>query len=80
MKRIGSFEAKTNLSALLLRVEGGERIVITTHGRAVAMLVPPTDDDRMTSLRETVAAIRAFRRGRSLGGITAQELRDEGRK
>ena len=80
MKRIGSFEAKTNLSALLLRVEGGERIVITKHGRAVAMLVPPTDDDRMTSLRETVAAIRAFRRGRSLGGITAQELRDEGRK
>ena len=79
MKRIGSFEAKTNLSALLLRVEGGERIVITKHGRAVAMLVPPAEDDRVTSLRETVAAIHAFRRGRSLGGIASQELRDEGR-
>ncbi len=80
MKRVGSFEAKTNLSALLLRVEGGERIMITKHGRAVALLVPPTDDERLASLREAVAAIKAFRQGRTLQGLTAQELRDEGRR
>ena len=37
---IGSFEAKTRLSELLKRVESGERITITNHGRPVAHLVP----------------------------------------
>lgn len=80
MHHVGAFEAKTNLSALLQRVEQGERIVITKHGRAVALLVPPQEDDRREALRETVEAIHAFRRGRTLGGLTAQELRDEGRR
>lgn len=34
------YEAKTNLSRLLERVEGGERIVIARAGRPVADLVP----------------------------------------
>ncbi len=33
-------EAKTNLSRLLARVEAGEEIVISRHGRPVARLVP----------------------------------------
>ena len=40
MTEIGAFEAKNTLSALLERVEHGEEIVITRHGRAVARLVP----------------------------------------
>ena len=39
---IGSFEAKNKLSALLDRVEQGEEITITRHGRPVARLVPNT--------------------------------------
>jgi prevent-host-death family protein len=40
MFEIGAFEAKNKLSALLDRVEQGEEIVITRHGRPVAKLVP----------------------------------------
>jgi prevent-host-death family protein len=40
MTEIGAFEAKNKLSALLDRVEQGEEIVITRHGRPVARLVP----------------------------------------
>lgn len=39
METIAAFEAKTHFSALLDRVEGGEEIVITRHGKAVAKLV-----------------------------------------
>jgi len=49
---VGAFEAKTHLSDLLQRVEAGERITITKHGRPVANLVPisepPTSRDWKT--------------------------------
>ncbi len=37
---VGAFEAKTHLSELLARVEEGEQITITKHGRPVARLTP----------------------------------------
>ncbi len=37
---VGAFEAKTHLSELLARVEEGEQVTITKHGRPVARLVP----------------------------------------
>ena len=40
---VGAFEAKTHLSELLARVEGGEEVTITKHGRPVARLVPVSD-------------------------------------
>ena len=40
MQEVGAFEAKNKLAALLDRVEQGEEIVITRHGKAVARLVP----------------------------------------
>lgn len=40
MNAIGAFEAKNTLGNLLDRVEHGEEIVITRHGKAVARLVP----------------------------------------
>ncbi|HEY3800593.1 MAG TPA: type II toxin-antitoxin system prevent-host-death family antitoxin [Caulobacteraceae bacterium] len=38
--QIGAFEAKNTLGALLDRVEQGEEIVITRHGKPVARLAP----------------------------------------
>ncbi|MCB1986150.1 MAG: type II toxin-antitoxin system prevent-host-death family antitoxin [Burkholderiales bacterium] len=35
---MGAFEAKTHLSSLLERVVQGEEIVITRHGKPLAML------------------------------------------
>ncbi len=40
MTVVGAFAARTNLSRLLDRVEGGERITIARHGKAVALLIP----------------------------------------
>lgn len=40
---VGAFEAKTHLSELLARVEAGEEVTITKHGRPVARLVPMTE-------------------------------------
>ena len=40
MSQIGAFEAKNTLGSLLDRVEKGEEIVITRHGRPVARLAP----------------------------------------
>ena len=40
MQSIGAFDAKTHFSALLLKVEQGEKFIITKHGNEVAMLVP----------------------------------------
>lgn len=40
---VGAFEAKTHLSELLTRVEAGEVVTITKHGRPVARLVPARD-------------------------------------
>jgi prevent-host-death family protein len=37
---VNVYEAKSRLSQLLARVEGGEEITIARHGRPVARLVP----------------------------------------
>jgi prevent-host-death family protein len=51
VNEVGAFEAKNKLSALLDRVEKGEEITITRHGRPVARLVPATGEvDRSQAL------------------------------
>ncbi len=37
---VGAFEAKTKLSELLDRAEHGENVIITKHGKPVAMIGP----------------------------------------
>lgn len=53
MREIGVRELKTNLSAALDRVEAGEAIKVTRHGRPVAEIVPAgarRSDDRLRAL------------------------------
>lgn len=40
MAHVNVYEAKSQLSRLIARVEAGEEIVITRHGRPVARLEP----------------------------------------
>lgn len=80
MREVGTFEAKTHLSALLDEVSRGETIIITKRGRAVARLTPPDTPDREVA----VAAARVLRdlRGR-VGQVTTEEIlqmRDEGKR
>jgi prevent-host-death family protein len=63
---IGAFEAKNKLSALLDRVEQGEEIVITRHGRPVARLVPNIGGiDRS----QAEAAMQRMRHRAAQGGL-----------
>lgn len=41
MRSVTATEARAGLGALLTRVERGEELMITRHGRAVAVLVRP---------------------------------------
>ena len=77
---VGSYEAKTHLPRLLERVARGERITITRHGVPVAVLVPASPTDQ-PDVHAAVEAMKAFRKGRSLGGPAAiREMAEEGRR
>jgi prevent-host-death family protein len=57
MLEIGAFEAKNTLESLLDRVEHGEEIVITRHGKPVARLIPHSGSDRAQA-RAALARLR----------------------
>jgi prevent-host-death family protein len=83
METVGSFEAKTHLPELLRRVEQGESIVITKHGKPVARLVPVTSAKPKPDVKQAVEAMLAFRdrAGPTLGeGLTIRDLIEEGRR
>jgi prevent-host-death family protein len=75
---IGAYEAKTHFSQLLDRVENGERITITKHGRPVAVLAPP-ESRRTRPVGEVIAEIRALRKGVRLDGLKIKDMIREGR-
>ena len=77
MGEIGAYEAKTRLAELLTRVESGERITITRHGRPVAELVPVSGAPEMT-VEEAIREMEAFPKV-SLGGLRIRDLIEEGR-
>ncbi len=79
MEQIGSFVAKTHLSALLDRVAKGERITITKHGAPVAMLVPVTPQ-AARSRDQVIDELLEFGRGRKLRGLGIRKLIEEGRR
>ncbi len=79
MTTVGAFEAKTHLSSLLERVAQGEEIVITRHGKPLARLIPVAVADR-SRIDLAISKLKALRKGCNLGGLSWQELRDEGRR
>lgn len=80
---IGSFEAKNKLSALLVAVEQGQRVMITRRGRRVAMLTAPEDDATTGKALSAAEVLKGFRTVRSTakkGGGSLKTLIDEGRR
>jgi prevent-host-death family protein len=69
-------EAKAHLSELLDKVEAGERITITRHGRPVASLSP------VIAPKKPLRSLAAFRarmpRLRKSSAALIREMRDEG--
>lgn len=54
----GIRDLKDNLSRYVRRVEAGERVIVTAHGRVVAELVPPAAhrQDRISPFDQLVAS------------------------
>jgi prevent-host-death family protein len=78
MQQVGAYEAKTRLSQLIDEAAKGEEIIITKHGVPVAALVPVAGP-RPLDPQAAIAAIKDFRRGRKLAGLSLRELIAEGR-
>ena len=80
MESVGAFEAKTNLSALLGRVERGETIIITRHGKPVARLVPELAGRLGPSLDDVIQELIEFQKSHPMSRAEVKSLIAEGRK
>jgi prevent-host-death family protein len=82
MEEIGAFEAKNTLGTLLDRVERGEEIVITRHGKPVARLVPSSGGIDKPQARAAAQRLRDRGRKLKLGAFAWENWkpdRDNGR-
>ena len=85
--QVGAFEAKNTFGTLLDRVERGEEIVITRHGKPVARLVPNAPNINRDKARAAFERIRENARllhqqnkdKEPLDWPTLKKWRDEGR-
>jgi prevent-host-death family protein len=85
MITVGAFEAKTKLSELLDRVERGEEVVITRHGKAVARLIEISSEDKSARAKAALARFDAVRERLRRQGVSFSfedvvSARDEGRR
>jgi prevent-host-death family protein len=85
MNQVGAFEAKNKLGSLLDRVEAGEEILITRHGRPAARLAPVITISEADRARAHAALARMTERAkaRKTGPFDWEEwkaYRDEGRR
>ena len=76
--RVGIFQAKTHLSALLDRVAKGECITITRHGKPAAMLVPIKETEHKLRHKEVVSAMKALRERVKPGKMAGRDMVNQG--
>ncbi len=80
---VGAYEAKAKLSELLDKVEHGEQVVITRHGKPIARLVPEGGHD-IAKAMAAVEGLLAIGRELAAQGVRVTQddiraMRDEGR-
>jgi prevent-host-death family protein len=83
MLTVGAFEAKNTLGGLLDRVEQGEEVLITRHGKPVAQLVRPHSRFDEAASDAAYARLRARAKAMKMGPFDWEhykEWRDEGRR
>lgn len=76
-------ELKNHLSEYLRRAQTGERIVITSHGKAIASLssvsdseLSPSNEEAVRELERMPWIIPARKRGRAIGGGASTSVPD----
>jgi prevent-host-death family protein len=62
MREVGTLEARNSFSSLLERVERGEEITITRHGKPIAKLVPAEPTRDLERARAAASGILALRK------------------
>jgi prevent-host-death family protein len=80
MIEIGVYEAKARFSELLDKVEQGETVVVTRHGRPIARLVAD-EAARRAKVRETIEQM--LERRKTVAPVTTEEIiawKNEGRR
>lgn len=83
MKEVDALEAKNTLGALLDRVQRGEVVVITRHGKRVARLVPDrgvADHSRAAAAAARIRQRAAQQDGCAISPAEWKRLRDGGRR
>lgn len=80
MQTVGTFEAKTHLSALLDRVANGEKITITRHGVPAAILIPVEAAEPRMSHQEILEGFRSLRKRVKVSKMTTKQMIQEGRR
>ncbi len=82
MKKVGLFEAKTHLSALVDDALAGKTTIITRRGKPVAEIGPASAEHKTRAL-QAVERLKAMRKRLAAEGklrdINVRELIDEGR-
>lgn len=75
-----SNEVKTKLADVLRKVEGGQEIAITRHGKIIARLSPWVATNSVQGRMDAVERMRCFCRKRLAGAGSIAEMRAEGRR
>lgn len=78
MVTVNLAQAKAHLSELLDKVEAGEEVVITRHGRAVACIRPATRQKQPLRLNDLAAFRATMPSLRQPSSELLRERRDEG--
>jgi prevent-host-death family protein len=78
MVTVNLVQAKARLSELLDKVEAGEEVIITRHGRAVAHIHPVLRPKRPPRLDDLAAFRATMPRLRGPSAQLLREARDEG--
>jgi len=74
--QISVSEAKTSLTELLHRAEGGEEIVLTRRGRKVARIIPIEPVLTREQRRTLIDEIRAMAPDRAMDEVPAERSQD----
>jgi prevent-host-death family protein len=79
MVTVNLVQAKAHLSELLDKVEAGEEVIITGHGRAVAHIHPVSRPKHPLMLDDLAAFRATMPHPRRPSAALLREVRDEGR-
>lgn len=79
MEKVGIYEAKTHFTRWIDKVAEGDSVIITRHGKPVAVL-NSYGPAYKTDLAQVVSELRLFRKGKSTGNLSIRQMMDEGRK